>query len=135
MNHDSTEMAGLGAAECEVLSIVWDLKEATMQQVWGKLPASRPIASVSVQTMLRRLRDKGYVKSRVAGRAHVFSPAIERRRVISKMVEELTSRLFGGDAVALVMHLVKSHRFAREELKRLLRLVENRGGPLFLDHG
>jgi predicted transcriptional regulator len=124
MNHDSTEMASLGAAESEVLNIVWELKEATVQQVWAKLPPARPIASVSVQTMLRRLRDKGYVKSRVAGKAHVFSPAIERERVISKKVGDLVDRFFGGDAVALVLHLAKSCRLDQKDIKRLLLLLE-----------
>jgi predicted transcriptional regulator len=122
---NQTELPGLGAAESEVLNIVWALKEATVQQIWAKLPPGRPIARASVQTMLRRLRDKGYVKSRVGGKAHVFSPAIERERVISKKVVDLVGRFFGGDAVALVLHCVKSRRIDREDLKRILCLLEN----------
>ena len=119
------ELAALGAAESEVLNIVWELKEATVQQIWEKLPPDRPIASATVQTMLRRLRDKGYVKSRVAGKAHVFSPAIQRERVISKTVGDLVGRFFGGDAVPLVLHLAKSRRIDKEDLKRLQHLLKN----------
>ena len=117
------EMAGLGAAESEVLSIVWELKEATVQQIWEKLPPGRPIASATVQTMLRRLRGKGYLKSRVVGKAHVFSPAIKRERVIARKVGDLLGRFFGGDAVPLVMHLAKSRQIDQEDLKRLQRLL------------
>jgi predicted transcriptional regulator len=119
------EMAGLGAAESEVLNIVWELKEATVQQIWAKLPPERPIASATVQTMLRRLRDKGYVKSRVEGKAHVFSPAVKREKVISKTVGDLVSRFFGGDAVPLVMHLAKSRQIDQEDLKRLQDLLKD----------
>ncbi len=119
------ELAALGAAESEVLNIVWELKEATVQQIWEKLPPDRPIASATVQTMLRRLRDKGYVKSRVAGKAHVFSPAIQRERVISKTVGDLVGRFFGGDAVPLVLHLAKSRSIDKEDLKRLQHLLKN----------
>jgi len=118
-------MASLGSVESELLNIVWELKEATVQQVWAMLPPARPIASVTVQTMLRRLRDKGYVKSRVAGKAHVYSPAIERERVISRMVGDLVDRFFGGDSVALVLHQAKSRRLDQKDLKRLLLLLEN----------
>jgi predicted transcriptional regulator len=120
-----TELAALGAAESEVLSIVWELKEATVQQIWEKLPPGRPIASATVQTMLRRLRDKGYVKSRLAGKAHVFSPAIQRERVISKTVGDLVGRFFGGDAVPLVLHLAKSRRIDKDDLKRLQLLLKD----------
>jgi predicted transcriptional regulator len=119
-----TEMAGLGAAESEVLNIVWELKEATVQQIWEKLPPGRPIASATVQTMLRRLRGKGYLKSRVVGKAHVFSPAIKRERVISRKVGDLVGRFFGGDAVPLLMHLAKSRQIDQEDLKRLQRLLK-----------
>ncbi len=117
-------MAGLGAAESEVLNIVWKLKEATVQQIWAELPADRPIASATVQTMLRRLRDKGYVKSKVAGKAHVFSPAIKREKVITKTVSDLVARFFGGDAVPLVMHLAKSRQIDQEDLKRLQDILK-----------
>jgi BlaI family penicillinase repressor len=119
------ELAGLGAAESEVLSIVWELKEATVQQIWSRLPPGRAIASATVQTMLRRLRDKGYVKSRVAGKSHVFSPAIKRERVISKTVGDLVGRFFGGDAVPLVMHLAQSRQIDEEDLKRLQKMLKD----------
>jgi predicted transcriptional regulator len=118
-------MAGLGAAESEVLNIVWELKEATVQQIWAKLPPGRAIASATVQTMLRRLRDKGYVKSKVAGKAHVFSSAIKREQVISKTVGDLVGRFFGGDAVPLVLHLAESRRIDQADLKRLQHLLKD----------
>ncbi len=121
---DAVEMAGLGAAESEVLNIVWKLKEATVQQIWAELPPDRSISSATVQTMLRRLRDKGYVKSKVAGKAHVFSPAIKREKVITKTVSDLVSRFFGGDAVPLVMHLARSRQIDQDDLKRLQDILK-----------
>ena len=119
-------MASLGAAEAEILKLVWELKEATVQQIWEKLPPERDIASATVQTMLRRLRDKDYLKSHVVGKAHVFSSAIKPERVISKTVGELVDRFFGGDAVPLVMHLAKHQRMDTADLKRLQDLLKQK---------
>ena len=118
------EMASLGAAEAEILKIVWELNEATVQQIWEKLPQERNIAPATVQTVLRRLRRKGYVKSSAEGKAHVFSPAIKPEKVISKSVGDFVNRFFGGDAVPLVMHLAKTRKMAREDLKRLQDLLK-----------
>ncbi len=118
------EIASLGAAEAEILKIVWPLNEGTVQQIWEKLPPDRPIASATVQTVLRRLRDKGYVKSTLVGKAHVFSAAIKPERVISKTVDELVGRFFGGDAVPLVMHLAKSRQMDKGDLQRLQELLK-----------
>ena len=120
------EMASLGAAEAEILKLVWELKEATVQQIWEKLPPERDIASATVQTMLRRLRDKGYLKSRVQGKAHVFSPAIKPERVISKSIGDLVDRYFGGNAVPLVMHLARNQGIDAAELKRLQELLKQK---------
>lgn len=118
------ELASLGAAEAEILKLVWELQEATVQQIWEKLPPERDIASATVQTMLRRLRDKGYLKSRVEGKAHVFSPAIKPERVISKSVGDLVNRYFSGDAVPLVMHLAKNRGIDNADLQRLQDLLK-----------
>lgn len=117
------EIASLGAAESEILRIVWELKEATVQQIWEKVPRERGIAASTVQTVLRRLRQKGYVKSTAFGKAHTFSPAIKPERVISKLVGDLLNRFFGGDSVPLVMHLAKTRKLSREDVRRLQELL------------
>ncbi|PYJ85330.1 MAG: transcriptional regulator [Verrucomicrobia bacterium] len=124
MTMTEKELASLGAAEAEILKIVWELKEATVQQIWERLPAERNIAPTTVQTVLRRLRQKGYVKSSAEGKAHTFSPAIKPERVISKTVGDLVNRFFGGDAVPLLMHLARTRKIAREDLKRLQDLLK-----------
>ena len=117
------ELTSLGAAETEILKLVWELQEATVQQIWEQLPKDRDIALVTVQTVLRRLRDKGYVKHRAEGKAHVFSPAIKPERVISKTVGDLLNRLFGGDAVPLLLHLAKDQKIGQDDLQRLQELL------------
>jgi BlaI family penicillinase repressor len=124
MGMTEKEMASLGAAEAEILKIVWKLKAATVQQIWEELPKERDIAPATVQTVLRRLRQKGYVKSSAEGKAHVFSPAIKPEKVISKSVGDFVNRFFGGDAVPLVMHLAKTQKLALEDLQRLQDLLK-----------
>jgi predicted transcriptional regulator len=123
------EIASLGAAEAEILKIVWELKQATVQQIWEKLPSERSITDATVQTVLRRLRDKGYVKSHLAGKAHVFSAAIKPERVIAKTVNDLVGRFFGGDALPLVMHLAKSRQIDKEDLHRLQDVLKKASQP------
>jgi len=121
----TNELASLGAAEAEILRLVWALKEAKAQQIWEALPEDRELAPATVLTVLRRLRDKGFVKSRSIGKAHVYSPAIQPKRVISKSVSELLKRFFGGDAVPLVLHLAETKQIDQEDVKRLQELLDD----------
>ena len=114
----------LSPAETEILRLVWRRSEATVQQVCEELPAQRQIGYATVQTLLRRLEKKGYVRHRAVGKAYVFYPAVEREHVIKRSVNEFLERLFGGDPLPLMEHLAEHGRIRAEDLERLKRLVE-----------
>lgn len=117
-------MPSLSASETEILRLVWDLREGTVQQVCERLPSQRKIAYATVQTLLRRLENKGYVRHRREGKAYVFFPAVQREHVVKRSVNEFLERLFGGDPIPLVQHLAEHGRIDAEDLERLKKLVE-----------
>ena len=54
-------------AELEVARIVWQLGGATVRQVFESLPSDRKVEYKTVQTFLRRLESKGYLKGKNVG--------------------------------------------------------------------
>jgi len=120
------EMPPLSPCETEILRLVWQLKDATVQQICDRLPAQRKIAYATVQTLLRRLEKKGYLKHKVEGKAHIFHPAVARDHVIRRSVNDFLERLFGGDAIPLVQHLAEHGRIDADDLERLRRLLEDK---------
>jgi BlaI family transcriptional regulator, penicillinase repressor len=118
------QLPSLSASETEILRLLWDLTEGTVQQVCEKLPPHRKITYATVQTLLRRLERKGYVSHRIEGKAHVFCPTVERDRVVKRSVNDFLERLFGGDAIPLVQHLAKHGKLDAKDLERLKQLVE-----------
>ena len=87
------KLPALSPAETEILRIVWDLARATVQQVVDNLPADRKITYATVQTVLRRLEAKGYIKHNNDGKAHVFLPAVKKEAVIKRTVTDFLDRL------------------------------------------
>ena len=53
---------GLAKSELEVAQIVWRLGKATVREVYEALPENRNLDFKTVQTYLRRLEAKGYVR-------------------------------------------------------------------------
>jgi predicted transcriptional regulator len=117
-------LPSLSASETEILRLLWELHEATVQQVCEKLPARRKIGYATVQTLLRRLERKGYIAHRADGKAHVFHPAVEPDHVIKRSVNDFLERLFGGDPIPLMQHLAEHGRIGAQDLERLKKLVE-----------
>lgn len=113
-------------AETEVLRLVWKLKKATVQDVCDSLPTTRKIAYATVQTLLRRLEKKGYLKHSRRGKAYVFFPAVKKEKVIKKSISEFLERLFSGDPVPLMQYLAEHGEIDADNIKRLKRIIENK---------
>ena len=114
----------LSKAEMEVARIVWSLQEATVRQVFEALPPGRNIDFSTVQTYLRRLEQKGYLRTRRQGRAMVYRPRVEPERVIRETVDDLVDRLFDGQTVPLLHHLIRERSISDEELRALREMID-----------
>lgn len=120
------ELRATSPAETEVLRLVWQTEEATVQQVHDALPAGRRVAYKTVQTLLRRLEDKGYLTHKTEGKAHVFYPAVRREAVVKRTVLDFLDRLFGGDPRPLMHFLAEDGRIDSQDIERLKGLIEGR---------
>ena len=117
-------LPALSPSETEILRLVWQLEKATVQEVCEKLPDKRRITYATVQTLLRRLEKKGYLKHAVSGKAHVFSAAAERDDVIGSAVGSFLDRLFGGDPVGLMHHLARHGKISEADIEKLKNIVQ-----------
>ena len=119
---------GLSKAELEIARIVWELKSAGVRQVYEALPEGRDVDFTTVQTYLKRLEEKGYLKVRMANRAKVYSPKVKASTVIRETVDDLVERLFAGEAMPLVKHLVEEKEFSTAEVEQLRALLNRLEG-------
>jgi len=117
------ELRAMSRAETEILRLVWSLGEATVQQICDRLPPDRKVTYNTVQTLLSRLEQKGYLQHRNEGRAHVFFPVVKRQEVIKTTVVDFLDRLFGGDPRPLVQFLAEDGRINEDDIKRLRKLI------------
>ncbi len=113
------KLPALSPAETEILRLVWQLDKATVQDVCNKLPAKRKIAYATVQTLLRRLEKKGYLKHRIRGKAHVCFAAVKSENVIKRSVNDFLDRLFGGDPIPLMQYLAEYGKIDAGDIEKL----------------
>jgi len=120
------KLQAMSPTETEILRLVWELNEATVQQIRDELPPNRSLAYNTVQTLLCRLEQKGYLKHHLKGRAHVFSPLVQPQEVIKTTVRDFLGRLFGGDPKPLVQFLAEDGKIDEEDIKRLRELIKSK---------
>jgi predicted transcriptional regulator len=116
----------LTEVELELMSILWQLGAATVNEVLAALPRQRPLAYTSVSTILRILEQKGVVSSEKVGRGHRYRPLVAREAYQAFALEQVVGKVFGGEPVALVQRLVDATRLSREELEALRAMLDDK---------
>ena len=119
-----TDRPALSRGEMAVARVLWELKQATVRDVYESLPAGREMDFATVQTYLRRLEAKGYLRTRLDGRTRVYSAKVRRRTVIRETVDDIVDRLFGGDAMPLMQHLIEDHGISDDDIGQLRKLLD-----------
>ncbi|QDU17617.1 Penicillinase repressor [Gimesia maris] len=118
------ERPALSKGEMEIARALWELKHATVRDVFESFPASRGIDFTTVQTYLRRLEKKGYVNVKLDGRTRVYTPRVKPRTVIRETVDDLVDRLFAGETFPLMQHLIEDRQVSRADLDALKGLLD-----------
>lgn len=114
----------LTEAELRLMEVLWDKGPATVQQVLDGLPENAPLAYNSVLTTIRILEKKGYVRHAKDGRAHVYTPLVERKEATRSEIRHLVSRFFGNSHELLVLNILEDQNVDARELERLRKMLE-----------
>jgi predicted transcriptional regulator len=112
--------------ESLLMDAVWDLGDATVRQVRERLHSARPMAYNTVLTVMRILRDKGFLTSRRDGRTDVYRPKVSRELIGRRSLREVLDRFFAGSATALVSQLLESEDLDPQQVKAIRREVDGK---------
>jgi BlaI family transcriptional regulator, penicillinase repressor len=115
------ELSAISQAELEVLKALWEQGPAAVRQLQQRLDRW---AYTTVQTLLTRLENKGYVASDKSGFAHVFRAVVSREELLRHRLIDLSRELSEGETTPLVMALVQGQRFSAEEIQQFRQLVD-----------
>src|SRR4051794_13086110 len=124
MTEPAGERPPLSEAQLEIMNLVWDRGEVTVAEVWKVLAVRRQVARNTVQTMMVRLEEKGWLSSQTDEPAYRYRAAVPREAVQGMMVRRLLDSAFGGSAEGLVMALLDGRGISRAEADRVRALIQ-----------
>ena len=117
------EDVALSELQIAVMRELWSRQEASTAEVAQALADQRGLAHTTVATLLTRLEKRGVVAARRDGRQLVYRALVSEEQVRRSMVAGLLGSVFGGDAPALVSHLVRESDIGADDLERIKRLL------------
>ncbi len=113
--------------ELQILSVLWERREATVREIMAALPDGKRRAYTSVLSVVQVMEKKGLVKHQRAkdGLAHVFRAAVARRQVVGPLLEGLVRKLFGGSPSLAVQQLLTETKADAGEIEELRRFLDD----------
>jgi BlaI family transcriptional regulator, penicillinase repressor len=106
-------------AEMRLLQVLWDLKEASVDEVVNAHPEKERPNYKTTQTLLRIMEQKGFITHESRGRVFIFTPLVSRKTIDSLSVQALVSRNFRGSAAGLLINLLETSSIKKKELDEL----------------
>jgi predicted transcriptional regulator len=109
--------------EMEVMDALWELGSASVREIQERLPERRRPAYTTVQTIVRRLEEKGAVRQvKKIGNAFIFEPAMTRKAAHHRLIDDLLE-LFGGSARPLMAHLAEAGKLDLEDVREIENML------------
>lgn len=112
-------------AEHRIMEVIWARGSATVADVVQALHGKD--AYTTILTLMRILTAKGYLSAHKEGRAHVFTPRVDRNTAARKAVHQLLAKFFSGSPGELVLSFLREEELTPEELDALKRKILEAG--------
>jgi BlaI family transcriptional regulator, penicillinase repressor len=114
-------------SELELLRILWEKEPATVREIYDALNLERASGYTTVLKMMQIMTAKGLVVRDEASRAHLYRAAISQDAMQSKILKDLSVRLFSGSAAQLALHALAMEPASAGELAEIRALIERKG--------
>jgi BlaI family penicillinase repressor len=117
----------LANAELAVMNLLWQNDRLTARQIREQLYHDTTKAQHgTVQRLLQRLEDKGYVERDRSLSIHLFSAAISRQTYAGRQLESLADKLTAGSFAPLITHLIVEKKISRDEIDRIRAILDGK---------
>ena len=109
------------------MKVVWRLRHAATRDVLADV-ADEGWKPSTVKTLLRRLVEKGHLKTKRIGNSFLYEPAEEAVPSLQRALDHLLEDVHGEITAPLLMHLVKRSRLTSDEVDELRTLLDRKSG-------
>lgn len=117
-------MKKLTDKELQIMEVLWSNGSLSTRDIILRLPDTTAHFN-TIATYVRRLEQHGMIgHEELSPRFYRYHAAVTREQYISYINKESIDRFFDGSYMGLISRLVKHHEVSIDELKELIRIIE-----------
>ena len=114
-------------AEYEVMNIVWKYAPINTNEITEKLLATSSWSAKTIQTLIKRLVNKGALAYEKNSRVFVYTPLVKESEYISQESNSFLNRYYDGDITAMLSAYIENDKLSETEIETLRSLLSKRG--------
>ncbi len=115
----------LTKAEEQFMQVLWELEEASVQDIIDQLPKPKP-AYNTVSTIIRILETKDFVAHKAKGRGYLYFPLVKKSDYSNQTLNKLVDGYFGGSFKSMVSFFVNKNDVDINELETILEAINDK---------
>ncbi len=116
----------LGELQKAVMEAVWELGEATVQQVRDHIEREPLPAYTTILSVMQKLEKAAWLSHRAEGRSYVYLPRRSRQEAGASSLRSFIDGVFRGDRLLLFQHLLADENLSDDDLKALKAMIDRR---------
>ena len=115
----------ISEAEFEVMKIVWQYAPVSTNEITDRLMKTTSWGAKTIQTLIKRLTNKGALTYEKEGRVYVYTPLVKENEYISQQSNSFLRRFYDGDITAMLSAYIKNDRLSAEEIGTLRSILDD----------
>jgi BlaI family transcriptional regulator, penicillinase repressor len=116
------DMEKLTHQEEEALKAVFAIEEGNIKAILDQMNNDLPYTTVA--STVKNLEKKGYLQSRLAGNAYLYTPAISAEEFKKKFMGSVVKNYFDNSYKDLVNFFVEQKKLSAKELREIINMIE-----------
>jgi len=113
----------LSKTEEQLMHHIWDLEKAFMKDIIERYEDPKP-AVTTLATLLKRIRDKGYIDYQTEGKSRLYFPLVKKTDYFSGEFNMLLKNFFGNSTSQFASFFTKTSNLTQDELKELRSIID-----------
>ena len=114
----------LTKAEEQIMNYLWKLEKTFFKELKEQFPEPKP-ATTTINTLLKRLIDKGFVDFKLFGNSREYFPLISKNQYFSSHMNGLIKNFFNNSVEQFASFFTKEVDISDEDLRKLRSIVDN----------
>ncbi len=116
----------ISESEYEVMKIVWKCAPINTNEITEKLLKTTAWSPKTIQTLIKRLVNKGALTYEKQGRIFVYTPMVKEDEYVGQESRSFLKRFYDGDITAMLSAYIENDRLSDSEIEYLRSLLSRK---------